>query len=132
MRVSPDDALPPPLAPLRAWGEREGESVAKVCSVLEAERKPVFAYRNTEVPTLVLNGAYDPVTPQSYGEAVAANLKNAYVYTFPGLGHGSFFPAAGMPTTDCSITIATAFLANPGQAPDSSCVAKVKPLFVVE
>lgn len=132
MQVNPDDALPPPLAPLRAWGEREGASVAKVCSVLEAKRKPVFAYRNTEIPTLVLNGAYDPVTPQPYGEAVAANLKNAYVYTFPGLGHGSFFPAAGMPATDCSITIATGFLANPEKAPDSSCLAKVKPLFVVE
>lgn len=132
MQANPDEALPLPFPQLRAWGVREGASVAKVCSVLEADRKPAFAYRNPEVPTLVFNGAYDPVTPQPYGEAVAANLKNAYVYTFPGIGHGSFFPAAGMPAADCSITIATEFLANPGQAPDSSCLAKVKPLFVVE
>ena len=132
MRVNPDDALPLPYPQLRGWGEREGLSVAKVCSVLEAERKPPFAYRNPEVPTLVFNGAYDPVTPQPYGEAVAAQLKTAYVYTFPGIGHGSFFPAAGMPATDCSIRIATEFLANPGQRPDSSCLADVKPLFVVE
>lgn len=132
VQATPDEALPPPFPPLRAWGEREGETVAKVCSVLEADRKPAFAYRNPEIPMLVLNGAYDPVTPQPYGEAVARNFKSAYVYTFPGLGHGSFFPPAGMPATDCSISITTAFLANPGQAPDSSCLAQVKPLFVVE
>ncbi|MFN7286361.1 MAG: alpha/beta hydrolase [bacterium] len=132
MQTPPDEALPLPFPQLRALGEREADAVAKVCSVLEADRKPAFAYRNPDVPTLVLNGGYDPVTPQPYGEAVAAKLKNAYVYTFPGIGHGSFFPAAGMPATDCSITIAIEFLTNPGQAPDSSCLARVKPLFVVE
>lgn len=132
VQKTPDEALPPPYPQLRAWGAREGETVAKVCSILEADRKPAFVYRNPEIPTLILNGAYDPVTPQPYGEAVARNLKTAHVYTFPGLGHGSFFPPAGMPATDCSIAIATEFLADPGKAPNSSCLTEVKPLFVVE
>lgn len=132
IQTTPDQALPPAFPQLRAWGEREGEALAKVCAILEADRKPAFVFRNPEIPTLILNGAYDPVTPQPYGEAVARNLKTAHVYTFPGLGHGSFFPPAGMPATDCSIAIATEFLANPGQAPNSSCLAQVKPLFVVE
>jgi pimeloyl-ACP methyl ester carboxylesterase len=132
VQTTPDQALPPPFPQLLAWGIREGDAVAKVCSVLEADLKPPFVYRNPEIPTLVLNGAYDPVTPQPYGEAVARNLKRAYVYTFPGLGHGSFFPPAGMPATDCTIDLATEFLANPGQAPNSSCLTQVKPLFVVE
>jgi hypothetical protein len=37
-----------------------------------------------------------------------------------------------MPATDCVIQIATEFLAKPGQAPNSSCLTQVKPLFVVE
>ena len=132
VQATPDQALPPPYPQLLAWGTREGEAVNRVCSILKADLKPAFVYRNPEIPTLVLNGAYDPVTPQPYGEAVARNQRIAYVYTFPGLGHGSFFPPPGMLATACTIEIATEFLANPGQAPNSSCLTQVKPLFVVE
>lgn len=132
VQTPPDQALPPPYPQLVAWGIREGEAVTKVCSVLQADLKPPFVFENREIPTLVLNGAYDPVTPQPYGEAVARNLRSAYVYTFPGLGHGSFFPPPGMPATDCVIQIATDFLANPRQAPNSGCLTQIKPLFVVE
>lgn len=132
VQAAPDQALPPPYPQLVAWGIREGEAITKVCSVLQADLKPPFVFENREIPTLVLNGAYDPVTPQPYGEAVARNLKSAYVYTFPGLGHGSFFPPPGMPATDCVIQIATDFLADPRQAPNSSCLTQIKPLFVVE
>lgn len=132
VQATPDQALPPPYPQLLALGQREGEAVAKVCSVLEANLKQPFVYRNPEIPTLVLNGAYDPVTPQPYGEAVATKLKRAHVYTFPGLGHGSFFPPPGMPATSCVMQMATDFLANPRQAPNSSCLSHIKPLFVVE
>ncbi len=132
VQAAPAQVLPPPYPQLVAWGLREGEAVSKVCSVLQAELKPVFVLESREIPTLVLNGAYDPVTPQPYGEAVARSLKSAYVYSFPGLGHGSFFPPPGMPATDCVIQIATDFLANPRQAPNSSCLTQIKPLFVVD
>ncbi len=132
VQATPDQALPPPYPQLIALGTREGDAVAKVCAILEANRKPPFAYRNPEIPTLVLNGAYDPVTPQPYGEAVATKLRTAYVYTFPGLGHGSFFPPPGMPATTCVMQMANDFLANPGQAPNSSCLSQIKPRFVVE
>ncbi len=130
--ATPSQVLPPPYPQLVAWGLRESETVAKVCELLQADLKPPFVYENPEIPTLVLNGAYDPVTPQPYGQAVARKLKSAYVYTFPGLGHGSFFPPPGMPATDCVIQIATDFLAQPRQAPNSSCLTQIKPLFVVE
>jgi pimeloyl-ACP methyl ester carboxylesterase len=132
VQATPAQVLPPPFPQLIPWGIREGEAVTKVCSILQADLKPPFVYENPEIPTLVLNGTYDPVTPQPYGEAVARNLKSAYVYTFPGLGHGSFFPPRGMPATACVIQIATDFLANPRQAPNSSCLTQIKPLFVVE
>jgi len=132
VQAPPDEVLPPPYPQLVAWGIREGEAVGKVCAILEGDLKPPFVYANTGIPTLVLNGSYDPVTPQPYGEAVARHLKAARVYTFPGLGHGSFFPPPGMPATDCVIRIATDFLARPMQAPDSSCLTQLKPLFLVE
>jgi pimeloyl-ACP methyl ester carboxylesterase len=132
IQATPTQALPPAYPQLVPWGAREGDMVGKVCAILQVDLKPPFVYENSDIPTLVLNGAYDPVTPQPYGEAVARNLKNSYVYTFPGLGHGAFFPPPGMPATDCVIQIATDFLARPRQAPNSSCLTQIKPLFVVE
>jgi pimeloyl-ACP methyl ester carboxylesterase len=132
VQALPAQVMPPPYPQLVPWGIREGEAVKKVCDILQADLKPPFVYENPQIPTLVLNGTFDPVTPQPYGEFVARNLKTAYVYTFPGLGHGSFFPPPGMPATACSIKIATDFLAHPMRAPNSSCLTQVKPLFVVE
>lgn len=132
VQATPDEALPPPYTQLLAWGQREGEAVRQVCALMQGELKQPFVYANTHIPTLVLNGSYDPVTPQPYGEAVASHLKAARVYTFPGLGHGSFFPPNGMAATDCVIRIATDFLARPTQTPGSQCLSQVKPMFVVE
>jgi len=132
MQVTPDQVLPPPYPQLLPLGIREAAAVTKVCEVLQAELKPPFVYKNPEIPTLVLNGAYDPVTPQPYGEAVARNLKTAYVYTFPGVGHGALFAPEGMPAETCVTQIAADFLANPRQIPDSRCLTQIKPAFVVE
>lgn len=132
VQAAPAQVMPPPYPQFIPWAIREGEAVKNVCDMLQADLKPPFVYENPQIPTLVLNGTFDPVTPQPYGEAVARNLKSAYVYTFPGLGHGSFFPPPGMPATTCVIQIATDFLANPRQAPNSSCLTQIKPLFVVE
>jgi pimeloyl-ACP methyl ester carboxylesterase len=132
LQVTPAQVLPLPYPQLIPLGIREAEAVTKVCDVFQAELKPPFVYENPEIPTLVLNGTYDPVTPQPYGEAVARNLKTAYVYTFPGVGHGSLFSPRGMPAEACVTQIAANFLADPKQVPNSSCLTQIKPLFVVE
>jgi pimeloyl-ACP methyl ester carboxylesterase len=41
----------------------------------------------SRIPTLILSGEYDPITPTSWSESTAANLPNGYFYVFPGLGH---------------------------------------------
>ncbi len=132
IQVTPAQVLPPPYPQLIPLGIREAEAVTKACDVLQVELKPPFAYENSEIPTLVLNGTYDPVTPQPYGEAVAKNLKNAYVYTFPGVGHGVLFAPQGTPAGTCVTQIANDFLANPNQPPNSSCLSQIKPIFLVE
>jgi hypothetical protein len=59
-------------------------------------------------------------------------MTTAYVYPFPGVGHGALFAPRGMPAEVCVTQIAADFLANPMRAPDSRCLTQVKPAFVVE
>ncbi len=82
-----------------------------------------FTFDDNSTPTLILNGANDPITPQPYGEYVGSKLKTAYVYTFPGMGHGAILDSP------CAANIAADFLANPTQGPDSSCLSSLKPVF---
>jgi pimeloyl-ACP methyl ester carboxylesterase len=132
LQVTPAQVLPPAYPQLLPIGIRESEAVRKACDLLQVELKPPFVYENPEIPTLIFNGAYDPVTPQPYGEAVAKNLKTAYVYTFPGAGHGALIVPPNLPAAACSTQIAGDFLTNPNQPPDSRCLTQIKPVFVVE
>jgi pimeloyl-ACP methyl ester carboxylesterase len=71
------------------------------------------------IPTLILEGEYDPVTPPSNGELAAKTLSRSYFLLFPGVGHGVMF------TGPCPYQIGLAFLANPTQRPDTSCIAQM-------
>jgi pimeloyl-ACP methyl ester carboxylesterase len=71
------------------------------------------------VPTLVLAGAYDPVTPPAWGELAASTISPSYVYTFANSGH------AAISSSGCPARLVRAFLIDPSVAPDGSCVAGV-------
>lgn len=73
----------------------------------------------SDIPTLILEGELDPVTPPEYGRLAAGYLSDAYYYELPGVGHSVL---AG---EDCALSIAGAFLEDPTQAPDSSCIAEM-------
>jgi pimeloyl-ACP methyl ester carboxylesterase len=73
----------------------------------------------SSIPTLVLNGEYDPITPPDLGKLAARTLRGAYSYTFPDVGHGAYLSAA------CPHSIAVAFLANPTRRPNTSCISKM-------
>ena len=77
------------------------------------ENEPV----RSDIPTLVLAGEFDPVTPPSSGMAVAANLSNATFVEFPAVGHGIILEG------DCAKSIINAFL-DGEDAPDTSCIAE--------
>lgn len=128
VKVDPATLFPASYPQLAFFGPQEKSVVDTACEVLQVELEPAFAYKNTEIPTLVLNGSFDPVTPEAYGKAVASNLKTAYVYTFPGVGHGSLPLKPGLPRAACSQTIALDFLTDPNRTPDSRCLAEVKPV----
>lgn len=75
------------------------------------------------IPTVIFADEYDPVTPPSNGATNLQGLKNGYLFSMPGLGHGAF-------TNGCADSIRFALWANPGQKPDGACVTQQpEPLF---
>lgn len=59
------------------------------------------------VPTLVLSGDLDPVTPPAWGELVTSQLKNAKHFVLPGTGHGAI-------STGCGVRIVNDFIERGG------------------
>jgi pimeloyl-ACP methyl ester carboxylesterase len=73
----------------------------------------------SDIPTLILEGELDPVTPPEYGQLVAGHLSNAYFFEFSGFGH------AGESTSECALGITAAFIEDPTTQPDAACMAEM-------
>ncbi len=72
---------------------------------------------SSPVPTLLLAGTYDPVTPPAWAHLTAESLSTSYVYEFPGLGHGVSL------VEGCPQRIMQAFLTDPTVAPhNADCI----------
>ena len=90
--------------------------------VPSADKEPV----SSDVPSLLLAGQYDPVTPLGWAQLAAQSLRGAFVYEFPASGHGVFR------TSDCARSIIDRFLDDPRSAPDTSCIGDMPaPTFTV-
>jgi len=76
----------------------------------------------SNIPSLIIAGSFDPVTPPIYAKQVAAHLSHSYYFEFPNLGHT---PTA-TDTSGCAMNIALQFLDNPSAEPDRSCLNKLK------
>jgi len=70
----------------------------------------------SDVPTLVLAGEFDPITPPEWGQQVADTLSKRFFYIFPGVGHGA------ATAHECPTGIMHAFVNDPAVQPDASCV----------
>jgi pimeloyl-ACP methyl ester carboxylesterase len=104
-------------APLRA----SAQAVVTLCDQWPAQRQPAASPFTSTVPTLVLAGAYDPITPPVYGQQVQRGLGQALYVEFPDRGH------AVLRGDDCSGAIVNAFLQQPSAAPDTGCLARLRP-----
>ncbi len=100
----------------------------KVCrqwdvnGVPAAQRQPV----TSAIPTLILSGEYDPITPPAASLRAAKTLPHSYRFVFPGTGHGVY------QTNSCPNRIVVTFEDNPAHAPDASCIAMMTgPQFLV-
>lgn len=104
---------PPALEICDMWGAGTADAI---------ENEPI----TSDIPTLVLAGEYDPITPPVWGEEVASNLSQSTYFEFPGTGHGA--SVAG----ECAVELVESFLANPNAKPDASCLAELSgPVFTV-
>jgi pimeloyl-ACP methyl ester carboxylesterase len=103
-------------------------AASKACEFWPRGEVPADYYLpvQSDVPTLVLSGDVDPVTPPSWGELVTSQLTNATHLTAPFTGHGVM-------TTGCGQQIVRQFITN-GSADglDTACLATLRrpPFFV--
>lgn len=74
----------------------------------------------SDIPTLVIAGEYDPITPPANSKATADALSDSVFIQVPHGGHG---PG---PDTECSLGIYTRFF-DEGTDVDTSCVASIVP-----
>jgi pimeloyl-ACP methyl ester carboxylesterase len=84
----------------------------KITKAGEIETQPV----NSPVPTLLLAGEYDPFTPPRWAEKAAQGLSGSQVLKFPGVGH------LVLNLGSCPQDIVAAFLANPDEPLDTTCI----------
>jgi pimeloyl-ACP methyl ester carboxylesterase len=74
----------------------------------------------SNVPTLILSGELDPVTPPSWGESVLPGLTNARHIVVPATGHGAI-------GTGCGMRIATQFIEQASlDSLDTSCLQAIR------
>jgi pimeloyl-ACP methyl ester carboxylesterase len=93
-----------------------------VRAVPASQRQPV----SSAIPTLILSGEYDPITPPAASLQAAKTLPHSYRFVFPGTGHGVY------QTHSCPNHIVVAFENDPAHAPDASCIAAMTgPHFLV-
>lgn len=71
------------------------------------------------LPTLVLSGEYDPITPLSNAKLAMQTLKHGMLFSFPATGHGVFL------TDSCPDGIISAFLQDPMTKPDGACIGEM-------
>lgn len=75
------------------------------------------------IPTLLLAGQFDPVTPLSEARLAATTLSKHFIAFFPGDGHGQQFSG------QCPAGVVLAFYDDPLAKPDTSCTAAMDTTF---
>lgn len=116
LRVDPADAG-------RLLGPRLVESLIAQCAVWPKGSVPADfrAPLTSAVPTLVLSGEFDPVTPPRYGEEVVKSLSDARLLVLKGQGHNVI--GAG-----CMPKLFARFLETPDpKALDARCLDALAP-----
>jgi pimeloyl-ACP methyl ester carboxylesterase len=124
----PEQAGRGELAPrLKRSGVEAARAMLEVCRDWNVELLPraVLEPVHSDVPTLLLSGELDPITPPEFADRVAAGLTRAQRVTFPGGTHGQAFGS------DCANGVIQRFLDDPGGATDAACSLEPPSAFVV-
>lgn len=109
-------------------GDHDGfsivSSIESTCSTPELGYADARNYSPLEsaIPTLLLSGYFDPMTPDIYAEQVEKNMPQAIRVTIPNFGHSTL---SGF--TACQTVLANAFLDNLQRTDEFSCVNDLPP-----
>jgi pimeloyl-ACP methyl ester carboxylesterase len=105
----------------------QAKTMFELCQAWHVSRSPGLENQAvvSDIPTLVLAGAYDPVTAPAWGKLASETLSRSFFYTFPNAAHGVF--ASG----DCPVAMIGDFLDIPTTAPNNTCMETLEMKFYV-
>jgi pimeloyl-ACP methyl ester carboxylesterase len=128
----PAASSPRPVADLAAseklGGFTRNAELRAICAAWDLAPQPLPAddFIQSDIPTLVLSGSYDPVTPPAWSQATAGHLSKSTYVQFPGQGHNVTV------SNPCAAALQGNFLRNPQAVLDTSCVdEEAGPAFVM-
>ncbi len=110
------------------WGTQTFQEMEQSCqawnvpAVKSSDRDLVVS----DIPSLLFNGNFDPITPPPFGKLVAQGLNNNTNVIFPANGHGAILSGS------CATGIMTKFLDRPNQSLDTSCTNRQKISFITK
>ncbi len=86
------------------------------CQEVIGHRKPALAPSvvESDLPVLLLSGAFDPVTPTEWAREAVKHLQNGHIFVFPGESH----TVSG---NHCAQLIMKRFLDDPDKNPSDPC-----------
>ncbi|MEM6414696.1 MAG: alpha/beta fold hydrolase [Pseudomonadota bacterium] len=116
-RVAASSPWPPDIVDMitpEGWDYDERCKAWSVPIMEGSITKPVVS----DIPVLVSVGAFDPVTPQPFAEAMMLHLSNSKLALGRVASHGLLLD----PDDECIQTIYANFIANPDMHADTSCL----------
>jgi pimeloyl-ACP methyl ester carboxylesterase len=101
-------------------------SMYGICQLLPPAPRPEFLTPvSSDIPTMVVYGLNDTQTSSADARHAAETLSRAQVIEVPEAGHGAII------FSQCVKDIGMAFIERPETAPDTACLASLKPKFVL-
>jgi len=100
----------------------------EICAAWDLDPAPPLATGPvaSDIPTMVLAGRYDPITPPEWSRTATVNLANSTFIEFPASRHSV------LTDNPCAMQITSAFLDDPDKKPDLSCLRSApNPKFVL-
>lgn len=100
-------------------------SLPDICGVWKVQTAKSLENKlvKSDIPAMVVTAEYDAYTPSVWGQEVAKNLKNSFLFEVPSVGHGPAF------STPCLRNMIADFFDNPKAAPKSECLDKISQSF---
>lgn len=124
---TPDVALkfPGVIKRLADEAAEDGKQILEVCRDwgIRLLDKSLLEPVRSDIPTLLLSGSFDPITPPAHAQRVAANLSRSQSVTFARGAHGQAF------LLPCANQLISAFLDNPDARVQTACANEAAPVF---